>query len=522
MPRAQVQSVRLNSQVAINPSPGGLERRYGIRDTTGMSQLSKAGFFKVGSVVALSVGLLSGLYATTAQAQAAFATPWTVVVYLNADHNLDSSALTDLEEMQKAGGGKLKNVRLVYYLDRNDDEEGDGPGVELGVIENGERKVVQKLPEQNSDDPKVLTNFITWTYKTYPGQKRGLVLWDHGGQWDGGFGGDEHGPGITKRQDHRAMSGAQTAAVAAGMKIDLSDFAARVGRNTGDAPLKVSATALQTAIASMTVAKSLGTQIQAASGLSVYLPVSKTTLPEASELVDYAGLTLNSGKFWSGCEAQWLSDVRGTKTPIGVTDIMLAPKASGYHVDSTPSGPSLDSALVSLYSVGSGDSITDYGDVYYEKTAARKQGFDWAAGVWSMSDGAGGISPLTADRDNPGEAVYSVDATYAPPGEGPFDVILRFDAAGQVVGALDHSGISPVGILLKPGGIIQLYVRTYKSSDARPDLKVLPQKLRVPANGVNGLQVGKVPLPSGKYQLAFSIFNVVGNDEGEAVDLPGR
>lgn len=117
---------------------------------------------------------------------------WTVAIYLDADHNLDSSALDDLKEMTKAG--TLKNVSVVYQLDRNDDV---GPsGVERGIILNGKRKVVQKLPELNSDDPKNVTSFIQWAYKTYPSRQRALIMWDHGGQWDGGFGGDEHGPGL--------------------------------------------------------------------------------------------------------------------------------------------------------------------------------------------------------------------------------------------------------------------------------------------------------------------------------------
>lgn len=138
--------------------------------------------------------LCAALLASTSQAQTADPRPWTVAVYLHADHNLDSSALTDLEEMAQAG--PLRNVRVVYQLDRNDDEEGAGPGVERGVIENGRRVAVQRLPELNSDDPKNVAAFMTWAYTAYPSTHRGLVMWDHGGQWDGGFGGDTHGPGV--------------------------------------------------------------------------------------------------------------------------------------------------------------------------------------------------------------------------------------------------------------------------------------------------------------------------------------
>ncbi|CAM3979634.1 clostripain-related cysteine peptidase [Deinococcus marmoris] len=129
-------------------------------------------------------------------ASAAPARPWTVAVYLDADHNLDSSALDDLLEMTQAG--PLKNVNVVYQLDRKDDEEGAGPGVERGVIENGKRVEVETLPELNSDDPQNVAAFLNWAYDSYPSARRGLIMWDHGGQWDGGFGGDTHGPGLSE------------------------------------------------------------------------------------------------------------------------------------------------------------------------------------------------------------------------------------------------------------------------------------------------------------------------------------
>lgn len=138
-------------------------------------------------------GLLAvGVTAQKTPQQPAAQQAWTVAVYLQADHNLDSSALMDLEEMTRAG--PLKNVSVVYQLDRNDDVAASG--VQRGVILNGKRKVVQRLPELNSDDPRNVASFVQWAYKAYPGRQRALIMWDHGGQWDGGFGGDEHGPGL--------------------------------------------------------------------------------------------------------------------------------------------------------------------------------------------------------------------------------------------------------------------------------------------------------------------------------------
>lgn len=118
--------------------------------------------------------------------------PWTVAVYIDADNNLDENAMADLDEMMAAG--KLNNVRVVYQLDRDNSLKGVDSGVERGIIENGKRRVIQRLKELNSDDPANISDFITWAFQSYPSKQRGLVMWDHGGQWDGGFGGDEHGP----------------------------------------------------------------------------------------------------------------------------------------------------------------------------------------------------------------------------------------------------------------------------------------------------------------------------------------
>ena len=66
------------------------------------------------------------------------------------------------------------------------------------------------------DSPKTLQNFLEWGMKTYPAQRYAVVMWNHGGQWTGGFGGDENRPaglqkGSLSTQDMRtALKGALT------------------------------------------------------------------------------------------------------------------------------------------------------------------------------------------------------------------------------------------------------------------------------------------------------------------------
>ena len=123
-----------------------------------------------------------------ARAQQAPANSWTVLVYLHADHNLDPSSVVDMQEMQKIGSSNTFNV--VVQWDRS-----AVTGVQRGRVRQGGFEVVQRMPELNSDDPKVLAEFISWGIQKYPAQRYGLILWDHGGQWDGGFGGDESSKG---------------------------------------------------------------------------------------------------------------------------------------------------------------------------------------------------------------------------------------------------------------------------------------------------------------------------------------
>ena len=110
---------------------------------------------------------------------------WTILVYLHSDHNLEESAIVDLEEMEQVGSGKGFNV--IVQWDRLSED-----GVSRIKVGRGEEasQVLEELPELDSDDPQTLADFIDWGLRKFPAQRYGLILWDHGAQWYG-FGGDE-------------------------------------------------------------------------------------------------------------------------------------------------------------------------------------------------------------------------------------------------------------------------------------------------------------------------------------------
>jgi hypothetical protein len=139
---------------------------------------------------------------------------WTVLIYIEGDNNLEGDALTDIQEMEIIGSSD--DVNIVVQIDRAEDySAGDGDWTEarrflieqntdqsdIGAIINEKfgdsdttilgTKHLESLGEINNGDPQTLIDFAMWGAETYPAEKYALVLWNHGGTWIGGFGGDE-------------------------------------------------------------------------------------------------------------------------------------------------------------------------------------------------------------------------------------------------------------------------------------------------------------------------------------------
>lgn len=584
--------------------------------------------------------------------------PWTVAVYLNADHNLDSSALADLQEMTEAG--PLKNVRVVYQLDRDDDAEGARSGVERGLIENGQRVPVQQIPELNSDSPQNVAAFMTWAYSTYPSTHHGLVMWDHGGQWDGGFGGDTHGPGLSDSQPgnltpeafsqaasqalkglgipqldflgfdtclmggaeliaqfapltrlyiadaeidygdgwnyaptlqaldrapeqtmlafgaqevkfweaqhrdnrsdqlygvHAAYDTSRWAEVQAKLNIfaqsltkafvnpssagylwrargeaiqysfmddgrpgvtrsyvDLGQFASKVGQYTPDAALKGQATALSASITQLVVAKSVGQKRTAASALSIYYPTHQQTVPDAASLTRYAALPMNAGQAWLAYERAWTAAVQADTTPPLVKNVQMSRvnKDGSAHFEFTAGGADVYAAMASLYQTLGDGQYLDYGDVYYTRLVGGDYEFDWQPTVWAISDGKVS-SYLTADHGEPDDEFLTVSARYTPLGEDPFDVLVQFSEDGEVIGVLDNSSDTPIGIDLEVGGTLQFYVRTYDEEKDEYGMELQEDSLKITSDDLSNLQAELVELPEGDFELDISVFDFAGN-----------
>jgi len=122
-----------------------------------------------------------------------FEADWLFMVYLDADNNLESAGIDDMNEMETAGS--TDNVAIVVQMDRaerdyaDDTTNGNWTGAKrFYVTQDTDQSiinspVIEDLGEVNMGDPAVLQSFIEWTVANYPAQNYALVLWNHGSGW---------------------------------------------------------------------------------------------------------------------------------------------------------------------------------------------------------------------------------------------------------------------------------------------------------------------------------------------------
>ncbi|NRF37406.1 clostripain-related cysteine peptidase [Pedobacter foliorum] len=113
---------------------------------------------------------------------------WTVLVFMNADNDLEAHGIEDFLEMAQVPNSDLVNV--LVQMDRTPgwtDEYGDWDQTLRFKISQGMTPTVveslEDLKETNMGDPVVLRNFINWGKEKYPAEHYLLVIWDHGDGW---------------------------------------------------------------------------------------------------------------------------------------------------------------------------------------------------------------------------------------------------------------------------------------------------------------------------------------------------
>lgn len=101
---------------------------------------------------------------------------WTVMVYVNADNNLDSFGVGDMKEMS-VGGGSNEWRNVVCLIDRE-----HGPATLNYITKNGPKKL-KDMGELDMGDYRQFVSFVKDTAKAYPAKHYAAVIWNHGSGW---------------------------------------------------------------------------------------------------------------------------------------------------------------------------------------------------------------------------------------------------------------------------------------------------------------------------------------------------
>jgi len=112
---------------------------------------------------------------------------WTVMIYLDADNNLESAGINDINEMEMVGSSS--KVNIVVQADRipNYDNSNDNWTTtrRYYIMQDNDPFLINSqfndLGELNMGDPQTLVDFASWAVTEYPAEKYLLVIWNHGG-----------------------------------------------------------------------------------------------------------------------------------------------------------------------------------------------------------------------------------------------------------------------------------------------------------------------------------------------------
>lgn len=157
------------------------------------------------------------------------AAEWLVMVYLDADNNLEMFAQDDIDEMIQAG--HHPDVSVVVLLDTYYSDGGTGRLLE---VDAGGTVELDDWGEVDMSDWRTLRDFGVWALEAYPARSHALILWDHGNGWKlaptqsplhKGFCSDDHGsPGAMSISNGEYASAMTPIVAAKGAPLELVGF----------------------------------------------------------------------------------------------------------------------------------------------------------------------------------------------------------------------------------------------------------------------------------------------------------
>jgi hypothetical protein len=117
---------------------------------------------------------------------------WTVLVYLDADNDLETAGIRNFNQMEMVGS--TQNVHVIVQMDRM---SGDDPHNERWtdtrryLITNDSDTMTMhsvrldypSLGEQDMGSANTLHDFVQWGMQSFPADHYMVVIWDHGTGW---------------------------------------------------------------------------------------------------------------------------------------------------------------------------------------------------------------------------------------------------------------------------------------------------------------------------------------------------
>jgi hypothetical protein len=121
---------------------------------------------------------------------------WTVLVYLDADNDLEAPMMANLEQMLRVGGTPQVNVIVLAarsaegepdprYTNRAIANIPNWTGTKLLQVQKGRLVELADWGRANLGDPAVLGRFLGTTLRDFPAQRTAVILGDHGMAWAG-------------------------------------------------------------------------------------------------------------------------------------------------------------------------------------------------------------------------------------------------------------------------------------------------------------------------------------------------
>jgi hypothetical protein len=107
------------------------------------------------------------------------AAPWTFMVYLDGDNNLDPWGAYTLDLMaQGLAAGNYGNVAIPVLYDHYGDA-----GAEQGIVTAQGYVKLADVPEPDMSSGDTLAAFMAWAVDGWPAERYVLDVWDHGSGW---------------------------------------------------------------------------------------------------------------------------------------------------------------------------------------------------------------------------------------------------------------------------------------------------------------------------------------------------